>query len=130
MKINNFKNYLRSMINQQKLKKFNNFQRREYEHTTQFKTLMEMILFRHMLQTLILAAKKKEASWTRKTLNNLRRKAVFMSIICSFLKYKAKLYYRRLKSINMKFLKINFQNIYCLFGILSHILLIYWDDSG
>lgn len=119
MKINNFKNYLRSMVNQQKLKKFNNFQRREYEHTTQFKTLMEMILFRHMLQTLILAAKKKEASWTRKTLNNLRRKAVFMSIICSFLKYKAKLYYRRLKSINMKFLKINFQNIYCLFGILS-----------
>ena len=54
-----------------------------------------MILSRHMLQTLILAAKKEEAIWTRKTLNNLRKKVVFMSIICIFLKYKAKLYYRQ-----------------------------------
>jgi len=67
-----------------------------------------------MLQTLILAAKKKEAIWTRKTLNNLRKKVVFMFIICSFLKYKAKLYYRQLKSI-FNLLKSIFK-IY-LFGI-------------
>lgn len=73
-----------------------------------------MIFSRHMLQTLILAAKKKEAIWTRKTLNNLRKKVVFMSIICSFLKHKAKPNYRQLKSISIQLLKINFQNIYYL----------------
>lgn len=78
-----------------------------------------MIFSRHMLQTLILAAKKKKAIWTRKTLNNLRKKVVFMSIICSFLKHKAKLNYRQLKSISIQLLKINFQNIYYLEYFLS-----------
>lgn len=119
MKIRNLKNYVRSIVNQQKLKQFNNFQRKQYEHTTQFKTLMEMILSRHMLQTLILAAKKKEAIWTGKTLNNLRKKVVFMSIICSFLKHKAKLNYK-LKTI-FKFLKSSFK-IFIIYNILYQFL--------
>ena len=76
-----------------------------------------MILSRHMLQTLILAAKKEEAIWTRKTLNNLRKKVVFMSIICSFLKYKAKLYYRQLKSIFSFLSQLSKYPIYYTFGI-------------
>jgi hypothetical protein len=68
---------------------------------------MEVILSRHMLQALILAAKKKKAIWTRKALNNLRKKAAAVPVICSYLQQKEAVSWPT--NINAQVLKTNFQ---------------------